>query len=69
VRDRSGAKIECPVCQSKDIHYSNTSNFASFAMGMIFNADAVRCGACRHVFYKRTAAEDETEPEPKSKRR
>jgi hypothetical protein len=46
-----------------DIHYSKKSGVGSFVMGMLFNADALRCFTCQCLFYKRTAPEDETEPD------
>jgi hypothetical protein len=51
------------VCKSVDIHYAKRSTFGSFLMGMLLNADALRCFSCQCLFYRQTAAEDETEPE------
>ena len=62
MRDQEGNKIQCPDCRSTDVHYSNMNSMGSFFMGILFNMDALRCYSCQNLFYKRTAAADETEP-------
>lgn len=61
MRDPRGGRIGCPICGKADVHYSKGATFAGFLMGMLFNVDALRCYSCQHLFYKRTAGDDEIE--------
>jgi len=70
LRDRSGNKIQCPICRTADVHYSQSEGFRTFVMGMLFDMDALRCYTCQYLFFRRTAWEDETGlPLPPRRRR
>jgi C4-type Zn-finger protein len=56
VKTPSGDQIQCPLCGSADLRWSNQPHLLNYVMAFVFR-DPIRCCGCGYRFYRRALSD------------